>query len=117
MQLKLLALLFLSIAELLIWVKPFWKVRKYLASAVLVSQSVVIGLIFGSDYSFWTLMLLIFSGYRVLNLLRLVEGRTKSDYLYRVSFKTSVFLMAFQLAVLSATYAINHVHKGALYIV
>jgi glycosyltransferase involved in cell wall biosynthesis len=114
MQLKLLALLAISLIELLIWLRPLWPFRLVLAAFCITVQSVIIGLIFGSDLTLWTALLLILSGYRVVNLLRVVEGRVNSDYLYLVSRKSALYLMSAQGLAVLAAYGIKDMNRGHL---
>lgn len=91
-------------ASLLIWLPPFWKARKYLACVFIVGLSLSAGMIFGLRPSLWSALLLIFSVYQLINLLRLVENRSASKHLYRTTLITTVWLIAAQLFVLLAAY-------------
>ncbi|HSX47868.1 MAG TPA: glycosyltransferase family 2 protein [Patescibacteria group bacterium] len=92
-------LLIFSFIELVIWVKSLWAHRKIFSSIVIFSLPVFNGFLIGSKFNIWTFMILFFSIYRVLNLLRLIEGRTNADYLYMVARRTSILLISWQLMV------------------
>jgi glycosyltransferase involved in cell wall biosynthesis len=99
MKMKLALILFLVsiLVESCLWLKPTWGIRKYWASLTVFLVSISTGLYFGKQPDVWTGLVLTLSVYRVINLLRLVEGRTKPDFLYKVAVKSSAWLILFQL--------------------
>jgi chlorobactene glucosyltransferase len=98
------------VAEILLWLRPLWRGRKYYSSAVILAVSISTGLLIGTSTSVWTVLVLVFSGYRIINLLRLVEGRTVSAFLYKVSLRSSMNLLFLQLSTLLLDY-ISHIIK------
>lgn len=114
MRLMLAVLGILSGLELLLWLKPLWRWRRGLASVLLLILSVVTGQIVGREFRFWSVALLVFSLYRVINLLRLVEGRMQTNYLYKASLCTSLWLIGLQAAVLVITTVAGHYHVAIL---
>lgn len=110
MKLALILLGIVTIMELLSWLKPIWRIRRYWVSLTIVSLCLAAGLVFGQRPNVWTLLLLSASVYRAINLLRLVEGRTDADYLYKVAVRTSLTLIAWQ-AVLFGLYELGRQHK------
>lgn len=110
MELKLTVLGIISGLELLLWVGPLWRLRRILAAVLLLLLSVITGLIVGSEFQFWSMLLLVLSLYRIINLLRLVEGRMQVDYLYRATLRTSLWLIGLQAAVLAGAGVSAHCH-------
>ncbi len=53
-----------------------------------------------ASLSGWSALIVIISAYRALNLLRLIDGRTQSDYLFHGGRRTSVWLISLQLGVI-----------------
>ncbi len=107
MMLLLIVLGVLSLLELLFWLPPIWRWRKLLACLLIPSLSLISGILFGSNFSVWTGVLLLLSLYRVINLLRLVEGRTQADYLFNVARSSSWWLIGAQITVLAFA-ALSH---------
>jgi glycosyltransferase involved in cell wall biosynthesis len=110
MKLALIILIVVSCLELLVWTKLGWRYRRYLAGVILLIQSVAVGLILGFAPNVWSSLLLILSGYRVINLLRLVEGRMPADYLFSVSRRTSLRLILGQVVIGLGWVLSRHVH-------
>lgn len=100
MQLGLVLLAAISLIELLIWLKPFWLIKKPLAYLVILGLSLVSIYLTIVKPSGWIILLDFLSLYRSINLARLIKGRTLADYLYRVSRKSSWHLIIFQLVTL-----------------
>ncbi|HXR49615.1 MAG TPA: glycosyltransferase, partial [Verrucomicrobiae bacterium] len=80
-----------------------------MATLLIIALSLLSGTITGAHFSGWAIILLIFSMYRMINLLRLVEGRTQADYLFAVSKRSSLWLIGLQLMVLLLA-RINHIY-------
>jgi glycosyltransferase involved in cell wall biosynthesis len=89
------------ILETLLWFKPVWVFAKIYAALLIcvVLIDSLITLLYSP--SLWTLLILFFSLYRIINLLRLIEGRVLADYLYRVARKTSLYLIAIQILIVA----------------
>jgi glycosyltransferase involved in cell wall biosynthesis len=99
----------ISLGEVLLWFTPLWRVRKPMAALLIVALSIASGLLAGAHFSGWAILVLIFSLYRMVNLLRLVEGRTQADYLFTVAKQSSLWLIGLQLAILAAA-RLNHMY-------
>ncbi len=97
MKWALIILAALSLIELFIWVKLVWKVRKFIAGILIISQSVTTGLLFGFSSNLWSLTILVAGIYRVINLLRLLEGRSSAQVLYKVTRISSLKLLTIQI--------------------
>lgn len=114
MLLTLMGLGAVSLLELTLWLPFMWRVHKSLASLVvplliLISIAVVV-----AHTSLWTGILFLLSLYRVVNLLRLVRGKTLADYLYRVARASSFWLIGLQLLVLAGAKASTYLSVSAL---
>lgn len=96
----LVALGIVSAIELLMWVGPVWQIRKALSCLLIIVISILSGLLIAGHLSGWTLLLLVISGYRVINLLRILEGRMHSDYLLSATRRSSLWLIGLQVLVL-----------------
>jgi len=83
--------------ELLLWTSLAWQRRKWLASPLVPLLAVASELLFAAHPSGWTALVAFFSIYRILNLLRLIEGRTQNDYLFQTSRRTALWLIGLQL--------------------
>jgi hypothetical protein len=110
MKLELIYLGIVTIFEVCLWLRPIWKYRKYLSCAIILVLSIASGLFFGSHLNVWTGLLVVFSIYRMINLLRLIEGRTNADYLYHVARKTSFTLILLQAVALLIYLLTRHAH-------
>ncbi|HET8992038.1 MAG TPA: glycosyltransferase [Candidatus Saccharimonadales bacterium] len=97
----------ISLVELTVWLKPFWAYRKWSASIILILLSIFSGMLIGSKLNIWAVLIGFASLYRVVNLLRLVEGRTPAVYLRKVSRRTSLKLIGFQLALGACWWALS----------
>lgn len=91
----------ISLLELMVWTKPLWRLRKIFACLLIPPLSLVSGLVFGMHPVIWTGLILIFSIYRLINLLRLLENRLHPDYLFHATLKTSWWLIFIQLVIVS----------------
>lgn len=90
-----------------VWLPPLWRLRRYVACIAILGLSVSTGLVFGLHPSIWSGLVVILGIYQLINLLRLVEGRTQAEYLYSVSLKSALWLTLAQLGVLGAA-ALTH---------
>lgn len=95
-----------TLIGLSVWLPPLWRLRRYVACVAILGLSVSTGLVFGLHPSVWSSLLVILGIYQLINLLRLVEGRTQAEYLYSVSLKSALWLTLAQLGVLG-TAALN----------
>ena len=102
--------LILMIVELVIWIKPFWRLRRPLSISVILLQPILLGLLLVTDNSWWFWLIFLAAIYRMINLLRLIEGRTEASYLYQVARLSSFFLIISQLIV-AALYRLSSSHK------
>lgn len=96
--------------ELLLWLPVVWRLRKPLAGILLVALSVVSGTLLAHNLRVWTLVIAVFSLYRIINLLRIIEGRIQADYLYHASRRTSLSLIGLQIADFAFAKAGSHYH-------
>jgi len=105
----LIILAILSLLELILWLPPVWRyVRKPLACLIMVPLSITSGLLLGTSWRVWTGLLFIGSVYRLINLLRVVEGRSSVNHTVRVTRRTSLLLITAQLMVVAAALAVHH---------
>jgi glycosyltransferase involved in cell wall biosynthesis len=101
-----------TVIELIMWHKAIWGARKFLSiisMAGLMTGSVAL---LTTHYSIWTLLLVITSLYRLINMLRILKGRTLADYLFSVARGTTLWLVIAQGIILLAaqlthTYVVN----------
>ena len=100
MRVVLIALAVVSVLELLLYVPPIWRLRDPFSVVILLLLAVVSGALFGVDINMATAMLLLVGLYRMFNLLRIVEGRMEPHFLRRVIWRTSGWLIGFQLIIL-----------------
>jgi len=114
MELTLVWLGIVSLAEILLYSSPGWLARKFLASFIAVALGAVSGQILGVHLAVWTFMIALFNAYRIINLLRLVEGRTNADYLYHVARRTSLIIFGLQLIILGSAWLDNHYKPSSL---
>ena len=106
MQLVLVLLGAFSVLELGIWA-PLWRWRRFFSLICMFALAILSGALVAAHPSLWTGLLAYANLYRVINLLRLVEGRTQADYLYHVARQSSLLLIAAQVIVLGLA-ELNH---------
>ncbi len=100
MTVALICLGIVTFLELILWLPAFWHWRKTNAFVVLIALTIAtMGLIL-SAASAWANLIVVVSVYRAVNLLRLIDGRTQSDYLFHTGRRTSLWLIGIQLAAL-----------------
>ncbi|HVW23483.1 MAG TPA: glycosyltransferase [Candidatus Saccharimonadales bacterium] len=97
MKLALILFAAATVWELLLWTSFAWPRRKWLASPLVPGLAVTSELLFASHPSGWTALVALFTIYRIVNLLRLIEGRTQNDYLFQTTRKTALWLLGLQL--------------------
>jgi glycosyltransferase involved in cell wall biosynthesis len=97
MELALIVTSAIAVAELFIWLPGAWRLRKPLAILVTIALGAASGQLLVVHLAVWTALIVFLNLYRIVNLLRLVEGRTASDYLYRVARTSSWCLIGLQL--------------------
>lgn len=100
MKLVLIYLAAVSLLELSLYIPVIWRFRHPVAAINLVLLSIATGLLVGNNFALWGVLFLVFSLYRIVNMLRIVENRTQQDYLYSATRKSSLFLIAFQIGLL-----------------
>ncbi len=110
MELTFSALGVLSGFELLLWWSPVWHLRKPLAAVLLVILSFATGLLLAQHLSSWVVLISVFSVYRVINLLRLVQSRIQPDYLYFASRQTALWLISAQIFIVLIAQAGNYIY-------
>ncbi len=104
MALTLYCLGILSLIELLLSHTFIWhNLRKPLAAMLIVTLSLVTGYLVGSHLRIWTILLLILSIYRIINLLRILKDRQPFPHMLHVWRRTSLYLIVSQLLVIIIT--------------
>jgi glycosyltransferase involved in cell wall biosynthesis len=104
MKLALILYALVAIYELMVWSKLLWHYRRLSASLGIIMLSLSSGFLIARRPDVWSILITGFSFYRVINLLRLVEGRMKADYLFLMSKKTSFLLIISQLLIFGFWY-------------
>lgn len=85
--------------ELAIYViRPFWMIRRPLFLLAAISASFLSGAILAGDIGLLEVIIVVFSGGRIFNVLRIIEGRMHEGYLRRATFRTSLILGLSQLS-------------------
>lgn len=97
-----------AVLELLLWLPPIWKIRKYWANQLLTLIAVSSVWLVAVHYTAATLLLLILGCYRFFNMLRVVRERMHEDYLKRVTRTTGLILILLQLAVCAIWWLTAH---------
>lgn len=114
MVLIIIAFLVVGALELLIWLPPVWPRRQPLAVVVSVLLAAFSILPVVLEPQIWTVVLAVFSFYRLLNLGRLIAGRVQADYLYHASRRTALWLIGLQAIDLGLVELAGHYHLGQL---
>lgn len=96
----LIALLLLSIFELLIFTSGVARFRKYGVIFDIITLAYTLGALLMINFNGWTVLLVYFGVYRIFNLLRLVEDRMHFLNAIRVTRITSFWLLGYQGVVL-----------------
>ena len=100
MSFALIVLGIVTAVELLVWLPPLWKIRRVLIVCIVPVMSLSSGLVFGWDIAVWSSLLLIFSVYRLINLMRVLDQRMQPRHLYVSTMRTAWWLIGCQLIVL-----------------
>jgi glycosyltransferase involved in cell wall biosynthesis len=108
MKLALELLGIVSVLELCLWLPGIWGLRKVWASVCLVLLASISGAIISVHPTVWSGLLLVISLYRIINLLRIAEGRMHEQYLRKATLRTSAVLICYQLVVLAIWWSANH---------
>jgi glycosyltransferase involved in cell wall biosynthesis len=111
MVLMLITLGVVSLFELVLFYTVVWKWRQVIACVLIIVISINSGLIFGNDLTIWTALILLFSLYRLINLLRTVKDRISSNHLRSVCQRASVILIGCQLSVVLFVFINLHVQS------
>lgn len=98
----------ITVLELLMWTAPLWRAKRVLACLLILALSLPSGLLFGWNISLWTGLILFFSIYRMINLLRVVESRLQPKFLRTSTMRTSWWLIGCQFLVLAGVWVNNH---------
>lgn len=96
-----------TLVGLSVWLPPLWRIRRFVACVAILGLSISSGLVFGLHPSLWAALIVILGIYQLVNLLRLVEGRTQAKYLYTVSRNTALWITGMQIVILAAAW-MNH---------
>lgn len=101
------------IVELTCWFPPLWRFRKYtIPTAIVLLVGSVTALLFHS-VSLVTAIIVVVALYRVINLLRIVSNTMQPEYLKRVSWRTTLWLLAFTVALLIVWYVLHLLNMTA----
>jgi glycosyltransferase involved in cell wall biosynthesis len=110
----LIILVILSLLELSLWIPPLWRyARQPIAGVVIVALAVASGWLLGFYGSAATALVVIGSAYRIVNLLRVVEGRAPVKYMAAAILRTSLLLICFQVVVMALVLAGRELHIAA----
>lgn len=96
--------------ELLSWISPLWKLRRFLAPVLLGTLVIASAALVAADLKTWTVLMALLSLYRCFNLARVAAGRVQADHLFHTSRETSLWLIGSQ-AVLAGGAGISR-HYG-----
>ena len=99
MDIAVILLVVISLVEASMWLEAFGQWRRVLAMIVILVQSISLGLIVGIAFNIWSALLLIISAYRLINLLRFIDGKTEPNYLKIVVRRSSLRLIGLQLII------------------
>lgn len=100
MTLALIGLGVVTVFELLLWLPSLWQWRKTMASIMLFGLIVATLWVLMVSVNGWTALVALISVYRGVNLLRLIDDRVQSDYLYHSGRQSSLWLAGFLVAIL-----------------
>lgn len=90
----------LAVAQLAIWTPPFWRLRRPIASVLLVLSLTTSVALFVVHPRVWTILVVIFTLYRAFNLSRLIKGRMHEKYLRHATFTTALILLLADMGVI-----------------
>ena len=98
-----------ALLELTLWIPFVWRWRRPLAICLIPAVAVSIGWLVSQLMVAAAVLLVFFGIYRLINLLRLIEGRTQVDYLFHAARVTSLTLIGLQIASLGVAYVTKQV--------
>lgn len=91
----------IGILELILYLPYLWDhIRKPVACLVIILVAGMSGWLVSDHLSVWSVLVLVLSIYRVVNLLRVVEGRSPVDYMSSICLRTSLIIVGSQLILL-----------------
>lgn len=99
MTFVLVSLAVLSAIEVIVWLPPLWRARRWLLCGLIPLLALMSGLLFGQHMAVWTALIMLLSAYRLINLLRILENRLQAKQLYSVTRRTAFLLISGQLLV------------------
>ncbi len=100
-----------GLIELVLYLPLFWAKRKVLGALSLILISFATGLLFTSKPGVGTFVIAFISLYRIINLMRLIVGRSDERYLKSVGLRTSIMLMLAQVIFAYVYWAIGNYLK------
>ncbi len=104
----------LTALELCIWLPLMWRFRKAYASVLLLGSIALLIILMAQDLKLWSVLIAILGIYRLINLSRLIKGRTQADYLYHSSLRTSIGLISTQFFVIVCAWITTELHITSL---
>lgn len=116
MVITLIVLSFLALTELSLWLVPFWRHRKVLSAVLALANTVCSAILIVVHPALWSLLFMMFSAYRVVNMLRIRANRVHADYLFHTTRRTSAVLIIVQFAVLGAALALQYLTVSAIHV-
>jgi hypothetical protein len=100
-----------AVLELLLFiVKPFWPARKALAVAALLTGAFGAGALVMWQPNVFSAVFLLLAGYRIFNLVRVVDDRLHHHYLRWAARRTSFMVLLFQLVLVAVWLCWNEWH-------
>jgi hypothetical protein len=103
----------ISTGELSLYLAPLWRYHKTAAWLLAVALVLTSGWLISEELTVWTVLVLIMTVYRVLNLGRMIKDRLQADYLLHASRRTTYWLIGVQLSILLAAALDNRYHMSA----
>jgi hypothetical protein len=90
--------------EFLIFVPALWRYRKLMAPIVIAAIVLAQIMIFGSGTSLLYIGFSILSIFRIINLSRIIKNRMHYKHMYKVSLRTSAFMLGYHLPLYALSY-------------
>jgi hypothetical protein len=103
----------LSLFELVLVNRWTWRFHRPLAAGLAITLAGVSGLALGHRPSLAMLLFAVLSLYRVVNLMRLVQGRSQETHLIRSARRITLALFIVQLALLTGLAIADRTHPGS----
>jgi len=75
-----------------------WKSRKLLITMALAATAFASGVLLLWNFNVWTVLLCVASMYRIVNYLRIIEGRMHEQYLRHATLRTTLVMVGIQLS-------------------